>query len=336
MSALRDYTRALQGEKQDGSFKVAADSLWDALREKAAGVAAEDRAPARPAAPAKVVKGGKAGKAKVVKGAPIEEADFVGSKACVECHAKQIAEFNKTLMGRLALQNKIQCESCHGPASIHVKEGRGGGGIITFRKDDPNTNSKAINEMCLGCHKRGDRTYWNSSAHEERDVACTNCHTIMKNVSPKFNLKTAFEPDTCFQCHKDRQAQMWRNSHMPMREGKIVCSDCHNPHGSATEGMLRADSINDTCYRCHAEKRGPFLFEHLPVRENCLNCHDPHGTVNEYMLKMARPQLCLNCHGFGHSTAAGINTYSYVGRSCQNCHTQVHGTNDPSGALLHR
>ena len=91
----------------------------------------------------------------------------------------------------------------------------------------------------------------------------------MKSVSRKYQLKTVFEPDTCFQCHKDRRAQMSRSSHMPLREGKITCSDCHNPHGSATEALLKDDSINDTCYKCHAEKRGPFLFEHAPVRENC-------------------------------------------------------------------
>ena len=122
----------------------------------------------------------------------------------------------------------------------------------------------------------------------------------MKAVSRKFQLKTAFEPDTCFQCHKDRRAQMFRSSHMPMREGKMVCSDCHNPHGSTTEALLKKDSINDVCYTCHAEKRGPFLFEHAPVRENCLNCHDPHGSVNEFSLKLSRPRLCFECHQFGH------------------------------------
>ena len=81
----------------------------------------------------------------------------------------------------------------------------------------------------------------NGSVHEVRGVACTNCHTIMQAVSAKFQLKTAFEPDTCFQCHKDRRAQMSRSSHMPMREGKIVCSDCHNPHGSANEGAAADD-----------------------------------------------------------------------------------------------
>ena len=143
---------------------------------------------------------------------------------------------------------------------------------------------------------------------------CTNCHTVMKTVSRKNQLKTAFEPDTCFQCHKDRRAQMARSSHMPMREGKMVCSDCHNPHGSFTEALLQTDSINDTCYKCHAEKRGPFLFEHAPVRENCLNCHDPHGSVNEYMLKISRPRLCTECHTFGHGTTSGPMAVQTISR----------------------
>jgi DmsE family decaheme c-type cytochrome len=189
---------------------------------------------------------------------------------------------------------------------------------------------------CLACHEKGDRTYWSGSTHEVRNVACTDCHTIMRNVSQKFQLKTVFEPETCFQCHKDRRAQMARSSHMPLREGKMVCSDCHQPHGTANEALLRTATINDTCYKCHAEKRGPFLFEHTPVRENCLNCHDAHGSINEFMLKVSRPRLCTECHGFGHAPAAGPNSYQIMGRACNSCHIQIHGTNSPSGALLHR
>jgi DmsE family decaheme c-type cytochrome len=129
---------------------------------------------------------------------------------------------------------------------------------------------------------------------------------------------------------------MFRSSHMPVREGKVVCSDCHNPHGSFTESLLKKDSINDTCYTCHAEKRGPFLFEHAPVRENCDNCHDPHGSINEFSLKISRPRLCMECHGMGHGTANGINDPKTMGRACNNCHTQVHGSNAPAGFLMHR
>jgi DmsE family decaheme c-type cytochrome len=125
---------------------------------------------------------------------------------------------------------------------------------------------------------------------------------------------------------------------MPLREGKLVCTNCHNPHGSATEAMLIESSINANCYKCHAEKRGPFLFEHTPVRENCLNCHDAHGTMNEYLLKLSRPRLCAECHTIDHgnSIAGGPQVVQAFGRACQNCHTKVHGTNSPSGALLQR
>ena len=268
------------------------------------------------------------------------EATYVGAKVCATCHATQAESFSHTLMGRIGKtqKGKFDCENCHGPGSAHVKAGggRGVGGIISFRPEDQSRTAAENNAICLNCHERGDRTYWNGSTHETRGLMCTNCHTVMKQVSRKFQLRTAFEPDTCFQCHKDRRAQMFRTSHMPLREGKMVCSDCHNPHGSATEAMLRENSINDTCYKCHAEKRGPFLFEHTPVRENCLNCHDPHGSVNEYMLKVSRPRLCTECHAFGHGTTSGPLVVQSISRQCQNCHTEVHGTNSPSGALLHR
>jgi DmsE family decaheme c-type cytochrome len=270
-------------------------------------------------------------------GAPVE-AHFVGDKVCAGCHAVQIAEFQKTLMGRISLTQpgKFSCENCHGPGSAHAKAGggRGVGGIMSFEADDPRS-SEEKNGICLACHERGQRIFWPGSVHQERDLACTNCHTVMKSVSRKFQLKTAFEPDTCFQCHKDRRAQMFRSSHMPMREGKIVCSDCHNPHGSITEALLKKDSINDVCYTCHAEKRGPFLFEHEPVRENCDNCHDPHGTIQQYSLKMARPRLCNECHNLMDNTAGPTGSHA-LGQSCENCHVAIHGSNAPDGQLLFR
>jgi DmsE family decaheme c-type cytochrome len=226
------------------------------------------------------------------------------------------------------------------PALVRtLKPGDGSsvGGIISFRKNDPSRRVEDNNAICLTCHERGDRTYWNASTHETRGVACSECHTVMRQVSLKASLKTKTEPETCFQCHKDRRAQIFRSSHMPIREGKITCSNCHNPHGTATEAMLRENSTNDNCYKCHAEKRGPFLFEHAPVRENCLSCHDPHGSTNEYMLKVSRPRVCAECHGFGHGAVfSGPRAVESFGRSCENCHTAIHGSNSPSGALLQR
>jgi len=332
-AALRAYAQRIGADQPTTlsapQLKVAeAGSLLEFLQQREAQPSSKPgatTAPARTAAPRRE--------------RAVIDASYVGQKVCMTCHASHAAEFGKTLMGRIAsTKQTMNCETCHGPGSAHVKAGggRGVGGIISFRKEDLSRTSAENNAICLGCHEKGDRTYWSGSTHENRDVACTNCHTVMKNVSLKKQLKTAFEPETCFQCHKDRRAQMARSSHMPIREGKITCTNCHNPHGSFTEALLRKNSINDTCYGCHAEKRGPFLFEHTPVRENCTNCHDPHGTANEYSLKLSRQRLCMECHTIGHGLPSGPQAVQSIGRQCQNCHTAIHGTNSPSGALLHR
>ena len=272
-------------------------------------------------------------------------ATYVGSAKCKTCHAALDAEFDKTLMGKINKtakgKGKFECENCHGPGSEHVRlgGGRGVGGILSFGKDDPRTVEER-NGVCLACHQRGERTYWAGSIHETRGLACTNCHTVMKNVSRKHNLKTRVEFNTCFQCHKLKRAQIQYSSHMPINEHKLTCSDCHNPHGSATEKLIRQASVNENCYKCHAEKRGPFLFEHEPVRENCLNCHKPHGSNYEYLLKVARPRLCHECHAFAHGSggfqSANPGNAYVLNRACGNCHSQIHGSNHPGGAFFLR
>jgi DmsE family decaheme c-type cytochrome len=267
----------------------------------------------------------------------------VGSQVCMTCHAVQAAKFAQTLMGKIGKVRKgtMECENCHGAGSLHVKAGggRGVGGLISFRSDDPTRTPDENNTICLACHERGERTLWRGSPHDNRGVACTNCHTIMTNVTPKFQLAKATEMDTCFQCHKNKRAEIWRSSHMPVREGKMTCSSCHSPHGAYAEALLKEATVNDTCYKCHAEKRGPFLWEHAPVRENCMNCHDAHGSINDFLLKVSRPRLCQQCHAnlVGHPGNPRNPTSVYaLNRECQNCHSQHHGSNSPSGSRFIR
>jgi DmsE family decaheme c-type cytochrome len=169
----------------------------------------------------------------------------------------------------------------------------------------------------------------------------------MAKVSDNGLLKKTSINETCYTCHKQQRAEFAKRSHMPLPEGKITCADCHNPHGSTSKAMLKADSVNELCYTCHAEKRGPFLWEHAPVRESCLNCHNPHGANQDKLLQVARPFLCQQCHGNTNHQSTFYNAGQLVGggaavssrmlgRSCQNCHSQIHGSNDPAGARFQR
>ncbi|MEQ1754244.1 MAG: DmsE family decaheme c-type cytochrome [Micropepsaceae bacterium] len=273
---------------------------------------------------------------------------FVGSQKCMTCHVSQAETFSKTLMGQIFLKSprsdreKLGCEACHGPGSAHVTAGgaedTGGPGLVTFDADSPRPVEER-NKVCLGCHENDQRTHWRGSAHETRGLACTSCHQIMDKASPRFQLIKSTEIDTCTQCHKDRRAQLWRSSHMPVREGKLKCTSCHNPHGTPNQKLLREATVNDTCYTCHAEKRGPFLFEHAPSRDNCLSCHEPHGSMHERLLTVSRPRLCQQCHSEEDHPSDPHNPnalFAFRG-GCANCHGgSIHGSNSPSGAQLHR
>lgn len=275
--------------------------------------------------------------------------DYVGSEVCQGCHPDQYDSFSATSMGQLFLktpQNETEkrgCEGCHGPGSEHVAAGgKKPGLLMDFSAKSPRTVSER-NALCLSCHDRTTRMWWQGSAHEARNLACTNCHTIMQRVSERAQLKKADVLQTCGQCHQKRTAQLARFSHMPLGEGKLDCASCHNPHGSPTEKLLKGNSINDVCYSCHADKRGPFLYEHEPVQENCANCHDPHGSNNEQMLTVAKPRLCQRCHDTsGHparplnATAVPASVTYLLNRQCVNCHFNIHGSNDPSGATFTR
>ncbi|MBP6965564.1 MAG: hypothetical protein KBC96_14300 [Armatimonadetes bacterium] len=140
------------------------------------------------------------------------------------------------------------------------------------------------------------------------------------------------EPYVCYDCHKAQEVRTRMPSHHPIHEGKFNCSDCHNAHGGPN-GMLAKETVNETCRTCHAEKAGPYVFEHPAVTEDCLNCHDPHGSVQNKLLTQNEPFLCMKCHSGTHAARGDVSRFTQRYTTCTNCHTQVHGS-DSNEALF--
>lgn len=296
--------------------------------------------------------------ADVAKTAPTAAADLIlkGDAKCTGCHDESdeaaptmlslhpsVLSIGKTRHGTRADGQTPTCTDCHGASEKHLNfsgSGKPPKADNQFTKGSE-TPAAIRNQACLSCHQKDSKRHlWAGSAHEAADVSCTSCHQVHTERDKVRDKRT--QPEVCYSCHKEQRAQFNKQSHHPTPEGKVACSDCHNSHGSAGPKLLVRDSVTATCYTCHMEKRGPFVHNHQPVNDDCSNCHMPHGTTADNLLKARPPLLCYQCHS-GHgtpgvagvapavTTSAKANTFIQQGRGCLNCHTEIHGTNNPNG-----
>ncbi|OGW53783.1 MAG: hypothetical protein A2Y81_11355 [Nitrospirae bacterium RBG_13_43_8] len=283
-----------------------------------------------------------------------EETGYAGDEKCKECHFDLYSEYEKSIHNKKAISwspaNREGCESCHGPGTEHIEKGGKGGVAIFGFTGQESARQRAA--RCLACHEETKTlAFWNMNRHSTEDVACNDCHSIHSAGGPEL-LKTA-EPYVCFDCHRNIRAKTDKQSHHPIREGRMKCTDCHDPMGTfstlpmasysaydafGSNKMIKADAVNELCYKCHAEKRGPQVWTHPPVEESCLICHQVHGSNHSMLLDKRVPQLCQSCHDveFSHVSAPYTKQSGFKGnapsnkfyaRSCLNCHTNIHGSN---------
>jgi predicted CXXCH cytochrome family protein len=291
---------------------------------------------------------------------------------CLQCHRLVVQTFAFNAHGKSAKYLKdtraADCQVCHRNSEKHAETSSRT--KMGEAADSPtNPTAAQTNESCLTCHRR-DRTHfqWTGGKHDRSDVSCLSCHSVhhtklVQTLSTNFTDRPETEiaelvstrlpegmlsrptiEETCLACHvEQRKALFQRSTHLfrtELRNMKVGCTSCHNPHGGEGGRMLREFTVNNVCYTCHAEKRGPFLWDHPPVRENCMNCHSPHGANNPKLLTARAHLVCQQCHIHmlpRHSTTAGqpLDIFS-INRGCMNCHGQVHGSNHPGGRTLTR
>jgi DmsE family decaheme c-type cytochrome len=274
--------------------------------------------------------------------APAAEATYVGSETCQACHDEIFAKFQKNRHVVVETQHKFEkwnkqaCESCHGPGSKHA-ESADKNDIINPSK----LTAAAADKTCLTCHLN-QRTHAGRihGGHARNSVNCTSCHSIHAAAKT-----TALD---CTACHASQWAQFNKPFGHTLGRNTMTCTDCHNPHGgmiaqSVVSRSMRAFGSNEPgCFNCHGDKRGPFAFEHPPMRmDGCMSCHQPHNSVNPRMLNRQQVHLtCLECHSnlaqirpnpapgtpLGGVPPAFHDISSPRFRQCTACHVKIHGS----------
>jgi len=273
---------------------------------------------------------------KLYLAAAAQASGYAGSETCKDCHESQFVAFSKTAHGKLSkagwAEEKQGCESCHGPGKAHAEAG----GDKSLIKSVESLSPKQASETCLKCHAgKEDHNNYRRGAHWRNDVGCNDCHSPHgENTSP-VKMLVRDEPKLCMECHTETRSHFQMPFRHRVLEGFIDCSDCHNPHGGFEQKQTRLTAGADaTCLKCHGDKRGPFVYEHAPIKvEGCAICHTPHGSTNPKLLKRNEvAQLCLECHSNTGEIGAP-NTPSFHNlatprfQNCTICHVKIHGSN---------
>jgi DmsE family decaheme c-type cytochrome len=279
---------------------------------------------------------------------PVLKPGYVGSEACKLCHEEIYNRFIKSTHFAVETNRSrgwqgTACESCHGPGAKHAeaadpKE-------IQQPAKLPPVDADAT---CLGCHRNQTNLGRIMAGHAQDTVPCYECHSVHGEDGRPLRLRKAADINNqCAACHTSVWAAFQKPYKHRLPEGAMSCTNCHNPHASFLPQEMRVAFGNEpTCFQCHSDKRGPFVFEHAPVRfEGCMACHEPHGSANPRMLIRHEVRLvCLECHANNPpppsvrgSSSARLNNLGQIPpafhdlrsprfQNCTVCHVRVHGS----------
>ncbi len=267
---------------------------------------------------------------------PASEA-FVGTNTCRACHPAFYTWFSRTAhfatIGDPRFPPPLKgCEMCHGPGREHVRAG-GRGHIFNPRK----ASAREVVAMCTSCHqeKRFGTCGFHENQHRVEAVSCNDCHNPHQEVTHKYILREE-EPSLCYQCHREIRAEFLRPFHHKVPEGGMSCRQCHEQHTlwNTTQSANVLGGRDALCLRCHTDKEGPFVFEHISLKsDRCLSCHVPHGSANPRLLtRRTILSLCLECHG-DRQGASGDSPQGFHDltdpryQNCTSCHVMIHGSN---------
>jgi len=260
------------------------------------------------------------------------------SEVCLECHDREYDSYRRSVHYQVETGDwqVPGCESCHGPGAEHVETD--GETPMLFGTSTLFTLEEKI-AQCLGCHT-GETTFqFRSSDHARGTTECSDCHKphasarldhlleeVRGDVRPAAGIVTrVFEAghEACLQCHQEIRTSVNLNERHRILEGMVQCSDCHEQHGVSTRSRLGGFN-QETCFECHTDKQGPFVFEHPASRiEGCTSCHTPHGSINRHMLThQSTADLCYSCHVDVPGFHARFNNTT----NCVNCHSTIHGS----------
>ncbi len=284
--------------------------------------------------------------------APVEEG------ACLECHDPHSSN-QKGLLKKTASE---ACYSCHprkdisAKKNVHpeVKKGNCLGCHRPHASDRAGLLTKDRRRLCTGCHSAKDERL--VSSHRGLNVAkadCIGCHSPHSSDNVGILKASMHKPfkdrkcgachlpgsskvsragtGLCTECHESKMSDFnKRYSHLVNGDGLNPCVNCHNPHSSDEEYLLK-DKEERLCFSCHEDTEkltAKSNFTHAEIQK-CSSCHVSHGSNEQYFLAAGEDTCSTEqCHAtqgrFTHPVGDEvIDPRSNTPMNCSTCHNPM-------------
>ena len=151
--------------------------------------------------------------------------------------------------------------------------------------------------------------------------SCNSCHED-DTGNHTYPLKRKGN-DGCTFCHSVVGGASHRHAVLSQQDG---CQSCHDPHASQAKFLIKADTVEHLCARCHQVPLNRFAHEPF-AKGQCTACHNPHEGNGKALLRTAEgAEHCLSCHGEMKEKIASVArvTTGIVHepvKQCQLCHS---------------
>ena len=162
-----------------------------------------------------------------------------GAGSCYVCHAgENMRAMTESVHGNpdnpLSPAALHECESCHGPGSIHISRAHGGRGfppLIVFGYGDEAASRPVQLSACMYCHN-GDGgskpVPFEGTVHDRLTVNCSACHRAHVREDPV--MERGSQARICLHCHAAQADSHPKVGQRVPDFDRMGCAGCHRIH----------------------------------------------------------------------------------------------------------
>ncbi|MFA9213986.1 MAG: tetratricopeptide repeat protein [Candidatus Methylacidiphilales bacterium] len=225
---------------------------------------------------------------------------------CMSCHNGFPSVTDFTANKFTSIPNGIDCERCHGPGEVHLKEKLAGNLVDTAHEIDYTiVNPKKLPwerqiDVCQRCHLQG-----NAILKEGKTFKDFKPGMVLSDFWEVYMPKYKGQNDEFIMASHAQRLQLSKCFTESNKQNKtagknfetlnLTCITCHNPHVSVKKTGTQI--FNNACIKCHSNTNQTLCSETEKSRmvnnNDCSNCHMPrsgtidipHVTVHDHWIK---------------------------------------------------